>query len=71
MTIYVRVLAISIYGRVLLEIGLGICRAEENNGCKNSAKDYYSLHPEQLFSEYLILSCGLLCYGPSLQMRLE
>ena len=51
MTIYVRVLAISIYGRVLLEIGLGICRAEENNGCKNSAKDYYSLHPEQLFSE--------------------
>lgn len=48
MAIDVYILAISAYGRVLLEIRLGIWRAGENKDCKNSAKDYYPQHPEQV-----------------------
>lgn len=48
MAIDVCILAISAYGRVLLEIRLGIWRAGENKDCKNSAKDDYPQHPEQV-----------------------
>ena len=48
MAIDVCILAISIYGRVLLEIRLCIWRAGENNDCKNSAKDDYPQHLEQV-----------------------
>lgn len=48
MAIGVCILAISVYGRVLLEIKLGIWRAGENKDCKNSAKDDYPQHPEQV-----------------------